>query len=208
VSTVSALPAAPGRVTRFARALGLDRNPLRPSTDRALTWIRLGLIVAFLAGGPLAAIGAGRAMYLAGVAEARAQAVHSHSAQAVLLAPTPAPPPVTMAMARGEEVLAQARWQGTGAAPHTGEVLAAWGSPAGTVVTVWVNASGKLTPPPLQPAQISDRTWAVGALASGAVGLCLLAALWIAHRLAVRRRLAAWDAAWSAVGPQWTRGRP
>lgn len=205
---MGALPAAPGRMTRLARAFGLDRNPLRRPTDRVLTWIRLGLIGAFLAGGPLAAIGAGRCMYLAAAAEARAQAVHSHSAQAVLLQSTPPPPPVTIAVTRGDQVLALARWQGPGAAPRTGEVLAAWGSPAGSAVTVWLNASGRLTQPPLQPGQISDRTWAAGALASGAVALCLLSALWIAHRLTDRRRLADWDAAWSAVGPQWTRGRP
>jgi hypothetical protein len=31
------------------------------ATDRALTWIRIGLLAAFLASGPLAAIGAGAA---------------------------------------------------------------------------------------------------------------------------------------------------
>jgi hypothetical protein len=55
---VSAIPARPPRTTRLARTLGLDGNPLRRATDRALTWIRIGLLAAFLPGGPLAASGA------------------------------------------------------------------------------------------------------------------------------------------------------
>ena len=58
---MSAIPARPPRTTRLARTLGLDGNPLRRATDRALTWIRIGLLAAFLPGGPLAAIGAGAA---------------------------------------------------------------------------------------------------------------------------------------------------
>ena len=51
VITVSAIPARLPRTTRLARTLGLDGNPLRRATDRAMTWIRLGLLAAFLAGG-------------------------------------------------------------------------------------------------------------------------------------------------------------
>jgi hypothetical protein len=58
---VSAIPVRPPRTTRFARTLGLDGNPLRRATGRALTWIRIGLLAAFLASGPLAAIGVGAA---------------------------------------------------------------------------------------------------------------------------------------------------
>ena len=82
---MSAIPARRARTTRLARTLGLDGNPLRRATDRAMIWIRLGLLAAFLAGGPLAAIGAGHWMYHAGMTEARAQAADRHSARAVLL---------------------------------------------------------------------------------------------------------------------------
>ena len=63
---MSAIPARPPRTTRLARTLGLDGNPLHWATDRAMIWIRIGLLAAFLAGGPLAAIGAGHWMYHAG----------------------------------------------------------------------------------------------------------------------------------------------
>ena len=204
---MSVKPSRPPRTTRLARALGLDGNPLRRSTDRAVAWIRVGTLAAFLTGGPLAAIGAGHWMYHAGTAEARAQAADRHSARAVLLEPVT--PPVTIAAASGDDqawVLAQ--WQGTGTAPRTGKVPATVGSPAGSAVTVWLDASGKLTGPPLQPGQVTDRTIAVAVLVPGVLALSLLTAQSLAQRLADRRRLAAWDAAWSTVGPQWTRRKP
>jgi hypothetical protein len=41
---VSVIPVPPPRTTRLARTLGLDGNPLRRATDRAMTWIRVGLL--------------------------------------------------------------------------------------------------------------------------------------------------------------------
>ena len=146
-------------------------------------------------------------MYHAGMTEARAQAADRHSARAVLLEPS-LPPATTAAPGGVDQVQALAQWQGPGPAPRTGEVLATLGSPAGSAVTVWLDASGKLTRPPLQPAQITDRIILAAALAPTVLALSLLTALRLAQRLADRRRLAAWDAAWSRVGPQWTRRRP
>jgi hypothetical protein len=172
-----------------------------------MIWIRLGLLAAFLAGGPLAAIGAGHWMYHAGMTEARAQAADRHSARAVLL--EPAGLPVTTAASSGVELVQTlAQWHGPGPALRTGEVLATSGSPAGSAVTVWLDASGKLTRPPLQPGQVTDRAITVAAVAPAVLTLSLMTALPLAQRLADRRRLAAWDAAWSRVGPQWTRRRP
>jgi hypothetical protein len=139
--------------------------------------------------------------------EARAQAAGRHSARAVLL--EPAAPPVTTAASSGvDQTRVLAQWQGAGPAPRTGEVLAASGSPAGSAVTVWLDAAGNLTRPPLQPDQVTDRAITVAAVASAVLTLALLTVLRLAQRVADRRRLAAWDAAWSRVGPQWTRRRP
>ena len=83
-------------------------------------------------------------MYHAGMTEARAQAAGRHSARAVLL--EPARPPAGTGPSGGvDQARTPARWQGPGPAPRTGEVLAALGSPAGSTVTVWLDASGKLT---------------------------------------------------------------
>ena len=203
---MSAKHSQPPRTTRFARALGLDGNPLRRATDRAVAWIRVGILAALLAGAPLVAIGAGHWIYHAAMTEARAQAADRHTARAVLLEPMP---PVTIgAPGEVDQAWALARWAGTGAAPRTGEILAALGSPAGSMVTVWLDASGKLTGPPLQPAQITDRAIAAAVVAPTVLTLSLLTTLWLAQRVADRRRLAAWDSAWSTVGPQWTRRKP
>ena len=160
---MSAIPARLPRTMRLARTHGLYGNPLRRATDRAMTWIRLGLLAAFLAGGPLAAIGAGNWMDHAGMTEARAQAADRHSARAVLLE-TARPPVGTGPSGGGDQARALAQWQGPGPAPRTGEVLATSGSPAGSAVTVWLDASGKLTRPPLQlsaptAAPMASRRW-------------------------------------------------
>jgi hypothetical protein len=181
---------------------------LRRAVDRVLAWIRVGMVAAFLTGGPLAAIGAGNWMYHAAVAESRAQAAQRHSVRAVLLEATPAAVFTMAATHWASQTWALARWQGTPAVPHTGEVLVAAGLRAGSAVTVWLDASGKLTAPPLQSGQITDRTVAAAAMMPAALALTLLAVLWLAHRIGDRRRLAAWDAAWSMVGPHWTRRGP
>jgi hypothetical protein len=40
------------------------------------------------------------------------------------------------------------------------------------------------------------------------VTLALMGTFRITHAFLTRRRLAAWDAAWSRVGPQWSRRTP
>lgn len=205
---MGAIPARLHRTKRLATLLGLDRNPLRRGTDRVLGWIRVGMVAVFLTGGPLAAIGAGQWMYHAARIEARTQAADRHTVQAVLLEPTP-PPVFTMAATRwGGEAWVQARWTAAGAALRTGDVLAPTGLPAGSQVTAWLDASGNPTRPPLLPSQVIDRTVAAAAVAPAVLALVLLTALWIAHRIGDRRRLAGWDEAWMTIGPEWTGRRP
>jgi len=207
VIIVTAVPAHLRVTVRLVRALGLDGNPLRRGTDRAIAWIRVGVLVTLLIGAPLAAIGAAHWIHHAAVTEARTQATARHRVPAVLLRPTPAPAMTMGGSHWGGQVLALARWRDEGAA-RTGHVPADPGLPAGRTVTVWLDAAGRVTGPPLQPDQITGRTIAAGAAALAALALCLLMALWVAHRIADRLRLAAWERAWSRVGPQWTRRRP
>src|SRR5690348_18497696 len=71
-------PGRPRGLTRLARALGLDRNPLRRATDRAEAWIRAGLLAVFLIAGPMAALGAGHWAYHTATTANRVPAAPAH----------------------------------------------------------------------------------------------------------------------------------
>jgi hypothetical protein len=183
----------------LANGLGLDRNPLRRASDRAEAWLRAGLLVVFLTAGPMAAVAAGQ--WTAHTAGAGASA-QSHTVQAILLQPATAPTARSAATPSGQ-VWVRAQWSSSGGSVRTGEVRAPAGAPAGTVVTVWLNASGQLTAAP----QRSDAAGAVALAAMmtlAAVALALWITLRLIRRLLDRRRLAAWEAAWRAIGPRWT----
>jgi hypothetical protein len=181
---------------RWVRGWWPDRNPLRRRCDRAEAALVTVLVAAFVAGAPLLALPAGRWAHDSGPRPGHARRAGWHQVPAVLrtatirrFAPSPA--------------MAWARWTAPGGVPHTGRVLAPAGFAAGAVVPVWVDAAGRLAGPPAQPGQHDGR-----ALADGVVAVLLLAELLCGAGLAARgvadrRRLAAWDAEWRAIGPAW-----
>ena len=159
-------PGRPRGSTRLVRALGLDGNPLRRTSDRAEAWIRAGLLAVFLIAGPMAALGAGGWAFHAGITAARAQAAAAHHVQAAAFQPVMAP----TYLDRTGQVRAGTRWQSATSSARSGEVLA-------VVMTLALMA------------------------------LALLAVLRLVLAFLNRRRLAAWETAWSRVGPQWSGGR-
>jgi hypothetical protein len=161
-------PGRPCGLTRLARALGLDRNPLRRASDRAEAWIRVGLLGIFLIAGPMAALGAGHGAYHAGITVARVPAAPAHRIKPAALRQ---PPAIADPVRVGQGGRAGARGKDPRPAARTGEVLTA-------VMTL------------------------------AAMALVLLAVLRLALAFLGRRRLAAWETAWSRVGPQWSRHRP
>jgi hypothetical protein len=163
-------PGRPCGLTRLARALGLDRNPLRRATDRAEAWIRIGLLAVFLIAGPMAALGAGHWASHAGITAAGVPTGPVHRVKPAALQQTPT---ITDLPGGGQEgqAWAGARREGSGPSARTGEVLAA-------VLTLV------------------------------AMALALLAALRLTLAFLSMRRLAAWETAWSRVGPQWSKRRP
>lgn len=188
------------RLVRALRGLRPDRNPLRRGIDRAEAGILAALMVTFLAGAPLAAMTAGRAVYEMASRQQHSQQAARHRVPALLLAA----PEEETAYSQAE---ARARWTAPDGSMHTGDIAAPLTARAETTVMVWVNASGQLTGPPLQPSQVADRQMLAAVLAPLVLGLILLAAGGLAHRLLDRRRLAAWEAEWRAFGPRWTRHR-
>jgi hypothetical protein len=195
---MQAVPGRPPLAARLARALVIDRNPLRRASDRAEAWIRAGLVIAFVIGAPIAAAAVG--LWTAHAADAGTSA-RPHAVQALLLQPATASKSRGTAV-RSTRVLAWARWKNSNSSTRTGRVPAPAGAAAGAAVTVWLDPGGRVTAPPPSDSAAGPVLTAIVALA--AMTLLLLIVLRLIRRLLDWRRLAAWDAAWQAIGPRWT----
>jgi hypothetical protein len=196
---------APARwAARLARRIGLDANPLRRGTDRAEAWIRIGLVLVFLAAAPLAGWQAADwARSVANRATRTQQATERYVA-ATLLHNVPGSPDSPFG-SEGSPGWVLARWSTRGGAVRTGSVQAPPGARAGSTVRVWTDRSGALTGPPLQRSQVRDWVLMIALLAPVMLALLLLVALGLSRQVLERRRMASWERAWSAVEPHWTR---
>ncbi|HEY6311077.1 MAG TPA: hypothetical protein VIY52_09765 [Streptosporangiaceae bacterium] len=191
------------RLARYARRLGFDRNPLRRRTDRAEAAIRLATMVLLLVAVPIAAIVAGRQADHLALRHAHAQQAAEHEVTAVLLQraqATGVPDPYTSV----QMTYVLARWQSSGQPPRSGQVLAPAGAPAGSTVTVWIDASGAVVSPPPDHRDIAGDVTIAAVVAGLIASLLLLGSNALARRGLDRRRLNAWDAEWRAAGPLWT----
>jgi hypothetical protein len=183
---------------RAVRGLWPDRNPLRRTLDRVEGVAVGALAIAFLVGAPLAAVAAGHVAYRAGSRTARAEQAAWHQVPAVLEGAAPG-------SGYGFQPFARARWAGPDGKRHTGVVPALPADQAGSTVMVWVDASGRLTGPPLPPSEVRTQAVLAAALAPVMAGFLVLGIGRLAHGVLGRRRLAAWEADWQATEPQWTR---
>jgi hypothetical protein len=137
------------RAARAVRGLWPDRNPLRRTVDRVEAMVVGGLVVAFLAGAPLAAIAAGHVIYSVGSRTAQSQQATWRQVPAVLAATAPAPG------YRQYQVTVQASWTAPDGTRHAGTILAPPDTRAGRAVMVWVDAAGRFTgQAPLRLAQV------------------------------------------------------
>jgi hypothetical protein len=186
------------RIGRLWRELRLDGNPLRRACDRTEVVLLACLLSALVIVVPLAAMIAGVQAYGAGLRAERAERAAWHQVPAVLLVTAPAP-----GYARYEEPV-PARWTAPDGARQAGQVIAPPGARAGRTVMLWVDASGRPAGRPLQPVQVTGQAIYVAAIAATATFSALLCAGVLACRALFRRRLAAWEAEWQAVGPRWT----
>jgi len=186
-----------GRLHRKLREFWPGRSPLRRRWDRAEAVIVGGLLAAFMIGGTLAALIGGHWAYEAALRTRNADLAASYRVSAVLLTTASQQP-------SGFYASAKAWWRTPDGVRHTGEVSALEGSPAGTTVKVWVTADGRLTGPPLQLSQVQGQEMLAGGLAVMAVALVLGGTGLAVHRAAERRRMAAWDDEWRAIGPKWS----
>ena len=195
-------PLRRGRPLRRLGRLLLGRNELRRAADRIEAAVIVFLAAAFLTAVAVATFFAGHLYQSQHTAAARLRPT-----AAVLSQPGPGAATTAATMAT-----TGARWRLPDGTERSGALTtvtapAIYYAPAGTSVQIWLNRSGEPVAPPPSPddmlltALCAGFTTAVAA--AGAFILCYLLC-----RMALdRHRLARWEAAWAAVGPQWTSHR-
>lgn len=189
-------------LARFARGVRPDRNPLRRRSDKLETFLLAGSIVAAAAAGPFVVPAVAGVSHAAAVRAQATERATRHEIKADLL---------QRAADGGDgytsatQVLARAQWRAPNGTVHVGVVTAPAGAAKGTPVSIWTDAQGNLTGPPLNAGQIAGQSDLAGVAAGGGLAIVLLWEAIIIHRLLERRRLRDWDADWEVTEPQWTR---
>ncbi len=189
-------------LARIFRRLRGDDNPLRRRADRVERAALAGLLALVALAGPAAALTAGHWAGAAAQRSARAEAAQWLPVQAQVL--RAAPPPGGPANPSSYLAHVPARWTAPDGAQRRGTVLVVAGTRAGRTVTIWTTRSGTQAGLPLQHAQVIGRAALAAAMALLLVVAILLAAAIVVRRIANTRRLAGWESAWAAIGPQWT----
>jgi hypothetical protein len=186
---------------RAALFLWPDRNVLRRRWDRIESAVVIGLVALFLIAGPAAAVAAGRAADRAVLAQAHGQQAWRRVTATLIRRDTDR---LQSATSGSAALFARARWS-AGGRGRTGWVPVSPGQRRRGTAAVWVGADGRLTGP---PGALANRDLEVSlAAASGALGLACVLFLAGAGARGVldRRRMAGWETAWRAAGPQWSR---
>jgi hypothetical protein len=179
---------------------------MRRPSDRWEATAAALLLVIFLAGAPLAAFFAGRAMYADDIRQQAANRSHHLHVEAVLLDDAASPytsddagPTVTVKVAR-------AQWTAPDGTSRGGVVEVAPGDRAGAKVTVWVDNHGSPSTPPATVHPAFEAATAATAAALGVAVLLIVVRL-ILRFVLHRRRMRSWQQEWLEVEPRWTRHR-
>jgi hypothetical protein len=188
------------RMSRLVRWLA-GRNALRRPVDRIE-----GAILVILSAALLVAVAVAAVLGTHAYQSQRAASVSLHPAVAVLIQAGP----VYGSVARIGQ--AEARWPDRGGGKRSGVLTTVSapgivGAAAGARIPVWLDRSGQPVAPPGNGITMVLNALAKGAAAAGGAGLALFIC-YVLCRLALdRRRLAAWESAWSLTGPRWTTRR-
>jgi hypothetical protein len=188
------------RMSRLVRWL-TGRNALRRPVDRIE-----GAVVVVLSAALLVAVAMAAVLGTHAYQSQRAASASLHPAVAVLIQAGPFYGSVTHI---GQ---AEARWRDRWGGKRSG-VLTTMSAPgimgaaAGARIPVWLDRSGQPVAPPGSRVAMILIALVKGAAAAGGAGVALLIC-YVLCRLALdRRRLAAWESAWSLTGPRWTTRR-
>lgn len=180
---------------RLLRRLWAGSNPLRRRTDWFETIAFIGVVLATAVSLTLTMIVSDAAKNEK-MEQVRAEQATRHQVGATVIEP--------LHDDQRHGGTAKVRWgepgRETSAATHVGRPVA-----PNDTVTIWVDGDNRLTTPPMSAATASHAAGSAGAavLIVGAltITLCYASARWWINR----RRMAAWEAEWAIVGPQWRR---
>ncbi|MGW2515553.1 Rv1733c family protein [Streptomyces sp. NPDC001617] len=171
-------------------------NPLRRHDDILEAWTVLAMWVIIAVGGTLAGLVTAHA---ADDVLAR-QRAERQPARAVLLSDLPS---ATSAGDSAERVPATVRWTTSDGTAHTGRALVHAGQKAGSRVTVWLDAEGRLTTQPPSRVEAGFEAGLLGAAATLATAGTVFGGAAVVRWRLDRRRVDAWGREWAMVGPRW-----
>ena len=188
------------RMSRLVRWLA-GRNALRRPVDRIEGALLVTLSAAFLVAMTVASI-----LAVHTYQSQRAASAGLRPALAILIQ---AGPPYGSLARFGQ---AKARWRDPGGGEQSGVLTtvttpAITGTAAGARIPFWLDRSGQPVAPPAGQVAMIVNGLAVGAAAAGGAGIALLISYALCRLALDRRRLAAWESAWSLTGPRWTTRR-
>jgi hypothetical protein len=186
------------RLRRLGRLLA-GPNKLRRPADRIETAVIVSLVAAFLIAAVAAACFAGH-LY------------KSQHAAAARLRPAVAVLSQSGPTATSKTDAARATWRLPTGRNRSGTLTAVtapaiYYAPAGTSVRVWLNRSGEPVTPPLGPDDLILTALFAGVSATAVAGVALTLCYLLCRIVLDRHRLANWESAWAAIGPQWTSRR-
>jgi hypothetical protein len=193
--------ARPRRISRLVRWLA-GRNTLRRPVDRIEGTVLVALAAAFLVAMAVASV--------IGVHTYQSQRAASAGLHPVVAVLSQAGPLSYGSLAqRGQ---AEARWRDPGGSEQAGVLTTATapeilGAAAGARIPVWLDRSGHPVAPPGGQVAMIVNALAASAQVAGSAGITLLVCYGLCRLVLDRRRLAAWESAWSLTGPRWTTRR-
>lgn len=188
------------RMSGLVRLLA-GRNALRRPVDRIEGAVLAALSAAFL------------------VAVAVASILSTHTYQSQRVASVGVRPAVAVLIQAGpfysslaHPGQAGARWRDSEGDEQSGVLTTATapgiiGAAAGARIPVWLDRSGRPVAPPAGQVAMIVNALAVGAAVAGGAGIALLISYALCRLVLDRRRLTAWESAWSLTGPRWTTRR-
>jgi hypothetical protein len=190
-------------LSRVTRSLGLRRHPLRRGTDVAEAWITVGLLAVLALAAPLLAWWAAGTAYDRGLQEAQVAQGERVQVNAVLMEDASTSTRVPYTVAR-DHVQVLARWYAPDSTVRVGQIVPNSVGRAGTVVRIWIDATGNVVPPPPGHQQVLGQAISIGVGTMLGIA-CGIGAVRLGVRRALdRRRMARWQLAWTQVEPQWS----